>query len=162
MKLNTFLTTALVLCIYTLSTAQSRLFFAIGGLTEIETPFGKVPKEDLQMTRYDPDTSANAVVLLDNGFLSLYYGEQGWKCYLTSFKRVKLLKKSSFDDYGKYSISLHNSEKLLGVKAQTVNPDSSITPVTTFFDEKDIISTACFHSIQYHPCANRFNEARRH
>ncbi len=137
MKLKTFLTTVLLLCLYRLATAQSRLFFAVGGLTEIETPFGHVPKADLEMTRYDPDTSANAVVLLDNGFLSLYYGEQGWKCYLTSFKRVKLLKKSSFDDYGKYSITLRSSEKLLGVKAQTVNPDSSITPVTTFFDEKD-------------------------
>jgi hypothetical protein len=106
------------------------------GIAELETPFGNVPKEDLLMSRYEPDTSTNAVVLLDNGFLSLNLGNDGFHAYLTCFHRVKLFKKSAFDDYGKHTISIRRDEKLITVKAQTVNPDGKIIPVSEFFDAK--------------------------
>lgn len=121
------------------ATAQKNVYFEMyGNFVKMPTPFGNVPTKDLLMTRYEPDTSANAVVLLDNGFMMpMLTFHEGWKCYITCFKRVKILKKSAFADYGEYSIRIKNSEKMLKIKAQTINPDNSISMVSNFFNESN-------------------------
>lgn len=101
-----------------------------------EPLWGKVTEADLKMTTYAPDTSAAAVVLLDNGFLTVKLSDGQWKCTLNSFHRVKILKKSAFDDYGKHAISMRTSENLINIRAQTINPDGTKIPVSEFFDEK--------------------------
>ena len=100
----------------------------------IITLWDSISSQDLTMTTYLPDTSAAAVVLTDNGYLSVSVFEQ--KCVLTTLHRVKILKKSAFDDYGKHGITVRSYEKLIHLRAQTINPDGSRTQVTEFFEEK--------------------------
>ncbi|MBL7816484.1 MAG: DUF3857 and transglutaminase domain-containing protein [Saprospiraceae bacterium] len=126
MKLRFFLTLLILRGICTLATAQ----------TYFQPLWGKPSAEDLAMTIYKPDTSAAAVVLLDNGLMSTQFVGTERRCVLTSFRRVKLLKKSAFDDYGKHAITIRSFETLVNVKAQTINPDGTKTPVKEFFDEK--------------------------
>ncbi|MFT3740891.1 MAG: DUF3857 domain-containing protein [Breznakibacter sp.] len=53
--------------------------------------FGKVSEEELQMTAYEPDTSAAAVILCQYG----YFNGNEFKFYLT--RRIKVLKKEGVD-----------------------------------------------------------------
>ena len=99
--------------------------------------WGKVSADDLNMRAYTPDSSAAAVVLLHNGFLSVQLDRDEWKSVLTTIHRVKILKKSAFEDYGNPHFSLRSSEKITHIRAQTINLDGSKTPVTEFFDEKE-------------------------
>jgi hypothetical protein len=102
----------------------------------IDNLWGNVPTADLKMTVYKPDTSADAVVLIDNGFLTEKIDFNEWKCSLKAFHRVKIFRKSAFEDYGKHSIWIGANENLVNLRAQTINPDGTKTPVTEFFDEK--------------------------
>jgi Domain of Unknown Function with PDB structure (DUF3857) len=98
------------------------------------TLWDSVPLIDLSMNRYTPDTSAEAVVLLDNGLLKVSMIYQ--KCILSVHHRVKILKKSAFETYGNHTIPIRNYEKLISIRAHTINPDGSRTNVSEFFDEK--------------------------
>jgi Domain of Unknown Function with PDB structure (DUF3857) len=102
----------------------------------IITLWDSLPAQDLTMNIYEPDTSAEAVVLLDNGYLRIVRILSDPKCVLTCLHRVKLLKKSAFDEFGSHSIKLRNYEKLISLKAQTISPDGSRHLVKDFYTEK--------------------------
>ncbi len=122
MKINIIL---LLLNINCLIAQEARLY---------PTLWDSVSLIDLSMNRYNPDTSAEAVVLLDNGLLKISTIDQ--KCILSVLHRVKLLKKSSFESYGNHTIPIRKYEKLISIRAHTINPDGSRTNISEFFDEK--------------------------
>jgi Domain of Unknown Function with PDB structure (DUF3857) len=102
----------------------------------IVTLWDEVPSEHLRMTAYAPDTSAAAVVLEDNGYITINHISTEARCALTTLHRVKILKKSAFEDYGKHVIPIRSYEKLISLRAQTINPDGSRTLVKEYFEEK--------------------------
>ena len=109
---------------------------------ELEIEFGKVPPEDLLMTVYPLDSSAEAVVLAAKGRLSIEEGHDGgMQLNFQFFRRVKLLKKSAFGTEGDIKITYYskdNYEDLRRVKAAVIQPDGTRQELTKkeFFEEK--------------------------
>jgi hypothetical protein len=82
---------------------------------DLYSKYGEVSIEDLKMTSYTPDTTADAIVLFDHGELeaSVTFG--------TTFlrhRRIKFLTKEGFDEWGKFSI-VSERGKLSKVKGAT-------------------------------------------
>lgn len=75
-------------------------FFILG--QHHEMTWGMIPRSDLSMQIYPPDSSAEAVVLADEGQIRIIAatGSQRTRYYLDRHRRIKLLKRQSFDDYG--------------------------------------------------------------
>lgn len=72
--------------------------------------FGKIDREDLQMTHYPLDSSAHAVVLCDYGVAQLEY-DQNVGQHVVNFHRhirYKVIDKKGYD-YANYSIPLYNN-----------------------------------------------------
>jgi hypothetical protein len=109
---------------------------------ELVLEFGKIPKEDLEMTTYSLDSSAEAVVLAAKGRMSIESHYDGsWQLSYIFFRRVKLLKKSAFDAEGNINISYNakdRHEDLRKVKAAVIQTDGTRQelPKKDFFDEK--------------------------
>ena len=102
--------------------------------------FGKIPPEDLKMTIYEQDTSAAAVVLGKKGFLNFEFSGDKIQVRLDVHRRVKILKRSGFDE-GDISIIYYsgkNKGKLNGIKVKVFNPDGSERSLknSEIFDEK--------------------------
>jgi Domain of Unknown Function with PDB structure (DUF3857) len=98
--------------------------------------WGVVHEADLKMTFYAPDTSAEAVVLFDVGYISANYILGAYSSTFIRHRRVKIFKKSAFSNEGNISI-LHNG-KLLEIEAQTIQEDGTIKKVESkeFYDIK--------------------------
>ncbi len=107
--------------------------FAISGLLLVtiftyaqKSPikFGDIPMEDMKMTIYPKDSSAEAVVLVDYG--KAYITEVGESAILTyeRHKRIKILKKSGLS-WADFAINLYHSgeseERISKLKAATYN-----------------------------------------
>ncbi len=89
--------------------------------------FGKIPKEDLAMTVYEPDTTADAVVLCDFGECKVIRGSEAFRQKFTRHKRIKILKSSGFG-YADVSIPFYSYKKLEKFyfdRAQIKLPDGS-------------------------------------
>lgn len=89
--------------------------------------FGKVSKEDLEMTTYEADPEAHAVILCDYGRTRFEYDTQGDRGFYLVFDRVvrvKILDEAGLD-WADWSISLYQSggtaEKVKGLKGYTFN-----------------------------------------
>jgi hypothetical protein len=87
--------------------------------------FGEVTIEDLKMQRYDKDTSAAAVVLVDYGESVINYDQNnGFYLNFERLTRIKILTKDGFE-HANISIPLYHDsgddEKLTGFKAVTYN-----------------------------------------
>lgn len=87
--------------------------------------FGDVSIEDLKMTRFANDSSAEAVVLVDFGESSMPYNQQtGFSLLFERLLRIKILTKEGLD-WGNFSIPLYregtSDEKVSGLKAVTYN-----------------------------------------
>ncbi len=88
--------------------------------------FGKVSDEEMNMTVYDKDTSAPAVVLYDYGIMDINYNpSMGFVLETTVHKRIKILTKDGLD-YANSTISLYDAktgddEVLINFKGQTYN-----------------------------------------
>lgn len=91
---------ACLLATTTVATAQKKAKKEKEGVIK----YGEIPEEDLKMTVYAPDSSADAVVLAAKGRLSVEYNFDGFKLHRHVLRRVKLLKKSSFNSEGNISI----------------------------------------------------------
>jgi Domain of Unknown Function with PDB structure (DUF3857) len=100
--------------------------------------WGKVPKEDLAMSVYEPDPDAAAVVLGDIGRITFDLATGDILYQLEYHKRIKILKKSAFDR-GDIRISFYTSnnyEAIKGLKAQVILPNGDKIAVKKFFEEK--------------------------
>lgn len=87
---------------------------------------GSIPKEDLQMEVYLPDTSASAVILGDFGVSKFSYtADKGWVIMHSRHVRIKIFDKEAFD-WADFNLSLYKGkggghEDLASLKAFTVN-----------------------------------------
>ena len=88
--------------------------------------FGDVSLEEVKMTRYEPDSSAAAVVLADYGESEVQYNQnQGFVLLFDRITRTKILTKEGYN-HGNFEILLYNGdpeyrEKLSGLKVVTYN-----------------------------------------
>jgi hypothetical protein len=87
--------------------------------------FGDIPMEDMKMTVYPKDSSAEAVVLADYGLSSVeYVSSDGFQIAFERIRRIKILKKEGLK-YAETSIPLWHSgedeEKVSGLKLVTYN-----------------------------------------
>ena len=87
--------------------------------------FGKIDKKDLEMSVYEKDSSAAAVVLADYGFSEILYNrEGGFYLQFTRHSRVKILSKDGYDK-ADIAVYLYHSgtdkESLLSLKGATYN-----------------------------------------
>ncbi|MBB6462006.1 DUF3858 domain-containing protein [Flammeovirga kamogawensis] len=78
------------------------LFFVISGHSYAQTlpkklNFGKISTENLKMTTYEADTSANALIIGDFGDMSFDIGGNGLVYKLKKHVRIKILKKEGLD-----------------------------------------------------------------
>lgn len=107
------------------------LFLASAVITNAENPdikFGKVDKEELLMTHYEKDSSADAVVLSDIGNLYFTYNNatahRGFEYTFTRHLRIKIFNKNAYD-YANHEIRLRHyktsSEEIKQFKAYTFN-----------------------------------------
>ena len=130
--------TKLVLPLYVL------LFFSFHNLTaQVKAKFGKVSKAELEMTSYEQDTSAHAVVLFDIGYSKIEYdkmGDKGWQVITDRHVRIKIFDKSGFE-WGDVEIPLYEDgrqeEKTLAIKAMTYNlTDGNVEKIK--LEKKDV------------------------
>ena len=107
--------------------------------------FGDVPLDQIKMTVYDKDSSANAVILTDYGESRLEYVKgSGFKLKFTRHVRIKVLNKNGYE-WGNASIYLYHDgsdrENVTGIKGLTYNLDNnkvvkSKLEKDAIFDEK--------------------------
>ncbi|PHN03036.1 DUF3857 domain-containing protein [Flavilitoribacter nigricans] len=100
--------------------------------------WGKIPDEDLAMTVYEPDTSASAVVLCNYGELQFNFMKGDIRYDFRQHKRIKILKRSGFDE-GDVSIPFyHNAENIRNLQVKVFSPDGSEYNVknSDIFEEK--------------------------
>jgi len=102
--------------------------------------FGKIPSEDLQMTVYEPDTSAAAVVLRETGELYFDFSREDIEIRLEIHRRIKVLKRAGFDE-GDVSIpyySYNNDGSVTNLKVKAFNPDGTSVsiPKSDIFNER--------------------------
>jgi hypothetical protein len=105
------------------------LFFVVTQIFAQEAPkvkFEKVSEEELKMTVYEQDTTAEAVILFDDGQSYVKFETQEDQFILTydRFVRIKILKQSG-TSWGNFSIpiysSVQNKEDLVFIKGVTSN-----------------------------------------
>jgi Domain of Unknown Function with PDB structure (DUF3857) len=104
---------------------------------ELDIEFGKVPPQDLLMTTYPLDSTAEAVVLAAKGVMNVESDRLSYHF----FRRVKLLKKSAFETEGNISITYqpkNDAEDLRKIKAAVIQPDGTRQELSRkdFFEEK--------------------------
>ncbi|AEE53569.1 DUF3857 domain-containing transglutaminase family protein [Haliscomenobacter hydrossis] len=105
-----------------------------------EIRWGKIPPEDLKMTSYPLDTSAEALVLADIGTFDYNLHASDQLTELRIHRRIKILKRSGFDQ-GDIEItysSKNQYQDIVQLKAQIFHPDGSKFSVEKkdFFEEK--------------------------
>jgi hypothetical protein len=99
--------------------------------------FGKITDPEIQMTVYDKDTSAEAVIIADYGSAEIRYSEQTWfQLYISRHKRIKILKNDGLE-WAKGTIRLYRSnngkdEDLTTFKASTYNMEEGKLVETKF------------------------------
>ncbi|MCX6251238.1 MAG: DUF3857 domain-containing protein [Bacteroidetes bacterium] len=108
-----------LLCIFCLS------FFSLANGQFKEPKFGKIELSDLQMTRYNKDTTADALMLFDNGYSRFDINvERKFQFTYDRHYRIKIFRKSAFH-YADVSIPLYQNgisrEKLDDLSAVTYN-----------------------------------------
>jgi hypothetical protein len=87
--------------------------------------FGDVPPADMQMSVYDPDTSAAAVILADFGESTINYTQtSGFQITFERLIRIKILTQEGLD-WANFEIPLYNdagnSEKASSIRGATYN-----------------------------------------
>lgn len=87
--------------------------------------FEKVSDEEIKMSVYEPDTSAVAVILYDDGVSRVEWGQyKGFILNYERFVRIKILKQAG-TKYANFSVPLYiyntNKEEILGIKGVTTN-----------------------------------------
>ncbi|MCG6188637.1 DUF3858 domain-containing protein [Maribellus maritimus] len=128
----------------------SLLFFLMVGnvLLAQELPkfkFGKIDKEELEITTCDIDTSAHAFFLFDVGESRIEYNQSiGFQIKFTRHCAIKILTKSAYD-YASFKIPVYEAtssraeEKVTKIKAVTYNLEEGKVRETDL-DKKDIFT----------------------
>lgn len=94
---------------------------------------GKVSSEDLKMTVYEADSTAEALILGEKSFLNIQFGPNGNPQLLIDIhRRIKILHEDAIDEWGNISFSLYNRsgkrQSLGNFKGYTINEiDGKVT-----------------------------------
>jgi Domain of Unknown Function with PDB structure (DUF3857)/Transglutaminase-like superfamily len=110
---------------------------------ESEIVFGKIAPEDLKMTIYPLDSSAQAVVLATKGEISIESSyDEGLQVHFRKYRCVKLFKKAIFNQEGNIDIVYLNDSRnkyLKNLKAAVIQPDGTRRELTKkdFVEEKN-------------------------
>jgi Domain of Unknown Function with PDB structure (DUF3857) len=110
---------------------------------ESEIVFGKIAPEDLKMTVYPLDSSAQAVVLATKGEISIESSyDEGLQVHFRKYRCVKLFKKAIFNQEGNIDIIYLNNSRnkyLENLKAAVIQPDGTRQELTKkdFVEEKN-------------------------
>lgn len=101
--------------------------------------FGKVDKKELEMTAYDQDPEADAVVLYKNRRTFFEYkNTTGWNVITEVFERVKIFNQEGFDNAERRIRLYHGDEdQLFSIKAYTYTLDNGKI-VKTKLEKSDI------------------------
>lgn len=102
---------------------------------------GVISQADLEMTTYESDTSAAALVLCDFGRITVEELSSEYKCRYYRHRRVKILKESGFD-YANVQLSYYseNKRQQMGrIKANIFSPDGTVYSLSKkdFFEEEN-------------------------
>jgi hypothetical protein len=106
--------------------------------------FGKINDLEIQMTTYDKDTSASAVVIADFGKAEITYNENtDFQLEISRHRRIKILKNEGLE-WAKGTIRLYRAssgkdENLSSIKASTYNMENGKL-METKFSKKDLVT----------------------
>lgn len=105
--------------------------------------FGKIAPADFDLSKYQYDSAASAIVIADIGNSSFVGNNKGWfSLEFTHYKRVKVLNKNGFD-VANVEIPLYvsgaNVEKIVNLKAVTYNLENGKI-VETRLDGKSVFT----------------------
>jgi len=94
--------------------------------------WGKVTPEELTMKSYTADTSAVAIILVDDAKIE-FIVDRYLHCDYTFYKRVKILKPEGFDyaNVETRNVKAYGSNPVSNFRAQTINTDENGNPVIT-------------------------------
>jgi transglutaminase-like putative cysteine protease len=110
------------------------------GQYDLKLKYGKVDTKDLEMTTYEKDPDAKAVVLGEKMFVSAQILHDDFILRYQYHVRIKVFDKSVFDDLGTIKIpyySYRRGERITRIKAQTINLDENGKVTKTEVDKKD-------------------------
>lgn len=105
------------------------LFLFVCSFVQAQQPpkvkFEKVSEEEMKMNVYDADTSAEAVILFDDGVSEVrWINQQGFMLNYERFVRIKILKQAG-TEWANFSIPLYtemnSKEEIRGIKGVTTN-----------------------------------------
>ncbi|MEL6942810.1 MAG: DUF3857 domain-containing protein [Bacteroidota bacterium] len=105
---------------------------------KVPMKWGKVEDAQLQMTTYELDTQANAVILCDYATYSFDFGTDENLYRVNRHKRIKILTRAGFDEGDVIIPYYKNGGSTLNVKAQVIQSDGTKTDLSKkeMFDEK--------------------------
>jgi transglutaminase-like putative cysteine protease len=104
--------------------------------------WGKITTEDLAMTVYELDTMAQAVVLADQGYMTVGRNDKGnYEYLLRRHKRIKILAEAALEEHGDVSLFYshkNKTDRIYGVDAQVITPAGEIISLNKddFFREE--------------------------
>jgi hypothetical protein len=108
-------------------TSLLAILFVLSSLAQQppKVKFEQVTDEEIKMSVYEPDTSAVAVILFDDGISRVeWVHEKGFVLNYERFVRIKILKQAG-TKWANFSVPLYvyntNKEQILGIKGVTTN-----------------------------------------
>jgi len=124
------------------------IIFNPGFAQKVKHKFGKLNPGEAEMTYYEPDSSASAVILFDKGYSYFEYDNQtkDFKIIFQRTLRIKIFKKDAYG-YADFEIPLyigkHGSEELItSLKGRTFNLENGkvvatkVSKANIFYDNK--------------------------
>jgi hypothetical protein len=97
--------------------------------------YNKIDDKYIEMTRFEDDTTAKAVILGNYGVIEIRYGRNGFESHYMRRIRVKILNQDAAD-IANYKLPLYNSgtsrERLVNLKAVIYTPENGKVNRTRF------------------------------
>lgn len=104
---------------------------------KVSSKFGQINKEELKMTVYEKDSSANAVVLYEHANLYVDTKSDNFDNRTDFYHRIKLFKKEAFDE-ATVKIVLREKERIKDIKAASYSLNQNGSVQKVFLSSKDI------------------------
>lgn len=107
----------------------------LGQSTYQPLEWGQVPTADLQMTIYEQDSTAQAIVLADEGRQTIWLNEKGTaEAFLRRHRRIKILQAGAIQKYGEIELFYYHGEgreQIINLRAQAISSDNRIELLET-------------------------------
>ncbi|MFN2394308.1 MAG: hypothetical protein ABR597_01335 [Bacteroidales bacterium] len=113
--------------------------------------YNKIDDEYIEMTQYENDTTAKAVILGNYGVIEIRYGRNGFESHYMRRIRVKVLDQDAAD-IANYSLPLYSSgtsrERLANLKAAIYTPENGKV-IRTKFKRRDTYEEEISDNLKY-------------